>query len=756
MNTEKISCRRLFLVLAVAWLVLNFNVLVRGKVLPWDAIYQFYPTVYFNAHSLRTGMAPWWNPYIYGGFAQLGDPQGMLFSPLLMGWMLVPPDPGAVWFSWGVLLHMLMGGAAMLGVLRRHGANALGMLLGAIVYMAGGVAASRLEHVPIVIAYAYVPVVLLALRRLLERPGVLRGCLLGLAAGAMVTQLTQVTYLFVLVIIAYAVVAVATAWPGLDRRQRGRTAGGLGAALVLVLLIGLPQLIFSWATLQLSNRAEMALALAEGSSLDVRAFLFFVNPNAYGGFTDFTHAVIDPVQSFLYIGVVPMLALAGLVRAWKLPRRRRGIVCFAILALLATVYMLGTRTPVYGWLYTWMPGLTHFRRPSDAAYVLNVALAFLVAAGATQLDLRSRRELTWLAGAALLWLATLGLLSRFAPLGAPALAVIVGALVLWQLRRPGSTWRAALWVVVLLVADYRSYNFNGRFNASFNDARHYRRDPAALYLAGALREHERIAVEQTPAAWDNMGMVSGIRSTQGYNPLRDALYEAWYQPRENINAASVAAPYNAPPEARLDDLLGVRYLAIGHGDKPATFAPPPDYTKLRSFPYIDVWRNDGAYERFLRPVDIRWLEVGETPAVAAFNQTDFANSVWLTPRDGEDRATAQASAAACSGRLEADVVGAKYSRVDLRVHSERGGWLVAGDVDHPGWVATLDGAPLPIHRANGMFRAICVPQGDHRVTFAFDPVRLVQYAWNQRHFGSSGSTGSLSSGGSGSASRSGL
>lgn len=732
MQTDKIPYRRLLLVLAAAWLVLNFTVLVRGKVLPWDAIYQFYPTVYFNAHSLRTGVAPWWNPFIYGGFAQLGDPQGMLFSPLLMGWMLLPPDPGAVWFSWGVLLHMLMGGTAMLGVLRRHGANPLGMLLGAIVYMAGGVAASRLEHVPIVIAYGYVPVVLLALRRALEQPGMGRGCLLGLAAGAMVTQLTQVTYLFVLVVLAYGVVAVATEGRAMDGRGRIRTVLALGAALVLALLVGLPQLIFSWATLQLSTRSDMALALAAGGSLDLRALLFLVYPNAYGGLSDFIHAPIDPVQSFLYIGAVPMLALAGLVRAWRMPRRRRGIVCFATLALFATVYMLGTRTPVYGWLYSWLPGLNHFRRPSDAAYVLNFALAFLVAAGATQLDLRSRRETAWLAGVALLWLVIAGACSRFAPHGAPGIAVIVGALVLWQLRRPGSAWRVALWLVVLVVADYRSYNFNGRFNASYNDVRHYRRDPAALYLADRLRSHERISVESTSAAWDNMGMLMGIRSTQGYNPLRDALYESWYQPRENVNVASAPAPYNARPDARLDDLLGVRYLAIGHGDAPATYVPPPDYTKVDSFPYVDLWRNDGAYGRFLRPVDVRWLEVGEAPSVADFNQTDFAQSVWLTPRDAEDQAAARARATKCTGRVEADVQGSTYSRVDLHVHSAQGGWLVAGDVDHPGWGATLDGVPVPIHRANGMFRAVCVPPGDHQLTFAFDPVRLVKYAWKHR------------------------
>ncbi|GAA0901825.1 hypothetical protein GCM10009552_05030 [Rothia nasimurium] len=224
---DTLSTRRLLFLLAVIWLMLNASVLLGGRVLPWDALDQFYPTVYFNAHSLRSGVAPWWNPYIYGGYAQIGDPQGMLFSPLLMAWMLLPADPGANWFAWGVLLHTLMGGAAMLQLMRRHGANGFGALVGAVVFMAGGVAGSRLQHTPIVIAYAYVPVVLLALRHLLARPTPGRGLLLGLAAGAMVTQLVQVTYLFVLVIAAYGCVAVARYWPQRNIAWRRMFVAGL-------------------------------------------------------------------------------------------------------------------------------------------------------------------------------------------------------------------------------------------------------------------------------------------------------------------------------------------------------------------------------------------------------------------------------------------------------------------------------------------------------------------------------------------------
>lgn len=733
MATESLSYRRLLLLLGLAWFLLNASVLAGGHVLPWDALDQFYPSVYFNAHALRSGMVPWWNPYIYAGYASVGDPQGMLFSPLLMAWMILPAHPGAWWFGWGVLLHVLMGGAAMLAVMRRHGMSALGALLGAMVYMAGGVAASRLEHVPIVIAYAYAPVVLIALRRLLERPGLLRGLLLGVAAGALVVQLVQVTYLLVLFTGAYGGFALARAWPAQGTSGRRRLIAGLAVAAVAALVIGLPQLIFSWASLQLSNRTDLPLGAAEAGSLDLRALLFFINPDAYDSLRDIHAAPIDPIQSFLYIGVVPTLALAGLVRAWRQPAWRRAIVCFAGLALISGLYMAGTHGPLYGWLYGWMPGLTHFRRPSDAAYLLNIALAFLVGIGASQIRLGDRRDIGWLLGACIAWLLVIAALSRMA---APLVAAVIASLALWRLRQRGTAWRTVAWIAVVLFADYRAFNFNGTFTDTGNGAARFTAQPAVGFLA------ERLAGETGHAAkrfttvgmttlWDNMGEVAGLASTQGYNPLRYTLYEQGYQPRESANAPAPATPYNALPGARLDDLLGVRYV-VAAPDGGSASSLPPDYLKIGRFGKADIWRNDGAYPRYLNPSEARLTAVGAWPDAPAYAATDFATTLWLTPRDTDDLALARADMAACRGGVDVDLRRQEPSRTQLATRSEGGGWLALGELDHPGWEATLDGEPLPIHRANGMFRAVCVPAGDHELVFRFSPWRMVAYAWRHR------------------------
>lgn len=279
-GTAHVSFGRLVLALCLAWLLLNLPLRAGRPVIPWDAMDEFYPMVYFNAHSLRLGLAPWWNPHIYSGYPQIADPQGMLFSPLLMAWMLLRETPGPVWFTWGVLLHVLMGGIAMLAFLRRHNANALGALMGAMVYMAGGVAASRLEHTPIILAYSYAPVALVFLRRFLDLPTWRRGLLFGLAAGVLAVHLVQVTYLFVLAFIAYGMFGTACCWKIYGKQDRRRWIAGTALALVCALTLALPQSLFSWAFLSMSNRAMTPLSAAARFSLDGRAFLTLLAPNA--------------------------------------------------------------------------------------------------------------------------------------------------------------------------------------------------------------------------------------------------------------------------------------------------------------------------------------------------------------------------------------------------------------------------------------------------------------------------------------------
>lgn len=68
-------------------------------------------------------------------------------------------------------------------------------------------------------------------------------------------------------------------------------------------------------------------------------------------------------------------------------------------------------------------------------------------------------------------------------------------------------------------------------------------------------------------------------------------------------------------------------------------------------------------------------------------------------------------------------------RVDVLVTAASPAVLVLRDSDYPGWEARVDGVRTPILRADGLFRAVEVPEGTHTVVFQFRPRGLMLGGW---------------------------
>ena len=47
--------------------------------------------------------------------------------------------------------------------------------------------------------------------------------------------------------------------------------------------------------------------------------------------------------------------------------------------------------------------------------------------------------------------------------------------------------------------------------------------------------------------------------------------------------------------------------------------------------------------------------------------------------------------------------------------------MVLTDIYYPGWKAFIDGTETKIYRADGLVRAIFVPEGDHTIEFVYLP-----------------------------------
>ena len=364
-----------FCLVVLAWAACYSPLLSGLWVVPYDALAQNFPAAAFSAMAILQGDSPFWNPFLFSGHPALSDPQMFLFSPLLMPLMVLGNPHDIHWFTLVVALHVLLGGLGFFVLLRRADVALLPAVLGAVVFMFGGYALTRLQHTTMILSYGYFPWALVLLRQLLSSPRVGLAVGFGVVAGGMAIHGNQVAYLLSLVLVGVAVAAFFKAPDKvafLRRKLPWLAAGGIVAFLVL-----LPQLYGIFLFLDDSNRPHFEYAFAARQSMWPHIPATLLVPNLFGALGDHYVGPDDRTESLLYVGGLGVWALAfwGLWHGYLW--RRRNLFFLGIL-IFSLLYMLGDLSPAYRIFYEVIPGIALFQRPLDGGFLLNIALAGLV------------------------------------------------------------------------------------------------------------------------------------------------------------------------------------------------------------------------------------------------------------------------------------------------------------------------------------------------------------------------------------------
>ena len=315
---------------------------------------------------------------------------------------------------------------------------------------------------------------------------------------------------------------------------------------------------------------------------------------------DWTDRAVD----YLFIGTLPFLLIAwhGFGAGRLFARRAR---FFFILLLLSLAYALGRYTPLFALAFDAIPGVSLYRRPADATFVLNIALAmaagFLlhryIEDGPPRLFRSPSKwpalarvgvvslSLAVLTGSGLAFsLAEGRLTSSLAALAAAGAIAAAGAAILLGLQARRTRTLAACLFVFLSGAEILWRNAASSLNA----------EPIASYglYAGsetsggaaieALRHdiaatahggnRPRVEILGLKGPWQNASMVLKFENTLGYNPLRIDAYERAVGPGQDAEDFALRhypgtfRGYNS----RLAALLGIEYLVL---DRPLTELP---------------------------------------------------------------------------------------------------------------------------------------------------------------------------------------
>ncbi len=790
--------------LAVLSLVIFYGLalaawLSSATVVPWDSKNHFYAMFRFLGDALHNGEVPLWNPYHFGGHPAIADPQSLIFTPSMVLFALAAPHASMQLFDAAVLGHLLAGGVCLVGLLRRWRWHPAGAVLAALIFMLGGAASSRLQHTGIIISYSFFPAALWCLDIALARRSYRFALGFGLSASLMVLGRDQVAFLLSMVLAGYLVLAAAQSGNALNYLRARAGILALSAASILAILT-VPALL-TMQFLEDSNRPDFPFGVAAAGSLAPVNLITLFAPNFFGSLdrlydywgpdyntmprADWTDRAVD----YLFIGALPFALIAwhGFAAGRLFARRGR---FFLVLLLLALAYALGRYTPFFALAFDRIPGVSFYRRPADATFLINIALAlsagFLLHRYIEEGLPKPFRALPkWhafaLAGATTLALAVLTgaglafslreghLTNSLAALAVAAILAGAGAAILFGLQAAPTRALAASLFALLSGAEILSRNAASPLNAEPLErysvyAGMKPSDAAGIEVLrheidAKMRDGDRPRVEilGLKGAWQNASMVLKFENTLGYNPLRIDDYDRAVGPGQNAEDLTFRRfpgtfrGYNS----HLAALLGLEYLVL---DRPLTELPRdiprPNaqaiYTSATMYIYklgetaprayfasaVESVDNEEVLDEHVFPGFVPASKVLiDQASMADLHDGPYAQDTGhervqiatLGTGRGAGQSVSQASSEG-PGLSHVAIVNYADNSVEIDVNAPKAGILVLHDLFYPGWEVRVDGYKKPVLHANILFRGVEVPAGRHRVVFSFRPMSLTNLA----------------------------
>jgi hypothetical protein len=625
---------------------------------------------------------PWWNPYEGSGVPLAGEMQSAaLFAPTLLTLL----GNGQLYEH---ILFELVAGLATFALLRRLEISRWAATAGAIAFALNGTFA-WFTHAP-VNPVALLPLLLLGIERAREAaasdaPG---GWWLIAVAGALSVYAGFPET-------AYIQAVLGAVWFGW---RCGTVSGparhrllvkGVQGALVGALLsapVGVASIdYFNHGDLSTHASSFYGSAHIPGNGLPM-----LLMPYIFGPALDFTGPQAQLTGVWVVLGGYLSAALIMLAGLGLISRGRSGLrAVLGVWILLVFARMYG-QIPLLGHVLGWLPGMQRIAFFRYATPTLELPIIILTAIGLDDLVRvpEHRRRALWAAGAMLVLVAV-------AVIGARPLASTLGSRYSHRLYFEVAVAWAVLTVLGLAAAGTRrNPTGRGRLLCAIVAI-----DAAAMFAASEAPAPRHVQVDTAPAAFLQRHLGEGRFFTLG--PLQPNYGSYFGVASANINDLPIPRLYADYIHARLDPVVNPIVLVGNSGGGRDPFAPSPATELLR---HLDGYRQLGV-EYVLTPAR---QQLGQSPS--GFQLAAKTPSTWIYHLSG---ARSYFTAGGCR-------VGSA-DRQSASVTCPHSATLTRRETDLPGWSATLDGRDVRIGRADGLFQAVTIPAGRHRIEFSYAP-----------------------------------
>jgi len=689
--------------------LLAFAVLVLFVLLAWpmwtNRLYTYDDLVNFHIpflqgywQAISSGDSFLWSPRIFCGYYMLGDGQLGMCHPL--HWVLYKTLPFELAFNLSFALNYAWLFAGMFFLLQRWRLSRPAALMGSLIFTFSGFSILHFMHINALGVVSQLPWLLLACDVLMCSKDLKRIALAQLAI-ALLTASQHLMGYPQFVIFSLIVEVAVVLWRMFDAGS-WRRIPLFALAIVLGFMIGAVQLLPTWDSLSLSDRAETSLEFRTWFSMHplnvIRLWAPFVFRDRYYA----TVRVLDgnTHEMGLYTTAFSTVALAWLAIRWrKLPQR-----WFLLGTFLFGLVMLVLAFGKYTWIYPLVAELPvikslPLRCPSRYAMLTQLAMAVLAACAMSDLlTLRRKGErVKWLAlwplGVVLLLAggtAATALLAASQPenpwfqLGTTSeilsgFGLLAGAVGLVTASARGARW-GVYGIVLLTAAEVGAFNIW-----------------QYLWKVGPPETLQEVVDSISPPPPPNTGRLCHLENVHG-NVLALAGYEL-------MQGYTALAPVDRIPLIQRTangqlvlNLVALRLASVHWvlSDKERWLAAPAPLPRARLVSKAMVSSEEA--------IAVQQIDPATTAIVDREVELEF-------------------------GPGTATIVTERPGRLEIETDTVTQQLLVVSARYHPGWQATVDGAPAAVLPAYGQYLSCVVPAGARRVELHFLPASFV---WGMR------------------------
>ena len=691
-----------------------------------DTLRQMYPWKTQVIDALKKGRLPLWNPYNFSGAPLLANFQSQALYPLNIFYL-----PFSHIDAWTllVIVQPLLAAFFTYVYARKIRLNPYGAALAAISFGYSGFMAVWLEYNTVGHVILWLPLALLALEHIREKPS---GRWIAVLIFAEVSSLLgghpQIYAYGMVFRLIYALF-----------RLPKRFFGYVGAAYILAFGISALQIIPGIGLIQNAARAPheftnlITKILIQPWQLFTLPFPnFFGNPATRSYWPDDTF-----VGKVLTIGLVPLFFLPSAVR------KKDGLTFF-FAGAAGIVLILVTANPLTYVLYRIPIPLFTSSSPTLMTFLLAFSLSLLCGIGldywitdkhsVKKLVVRTIETLTGIA--ALILLAKSPFIPALHEHAAPAIraltyaamiSVATMALFFLFIRFKKLKNLSLFGMILLSAADLLIFFL--RFNPFVPKTFVFPNHPVLSYLQTvAPMRYWGYGTARIDA---NYATQYSLFSPEGYDPLYPIWYGSLLYSYRNGTALTVFDTKTRSDAAidsgfddrglgsgfkkRMLDLLSVRYIL----DRPENASsernfPVSSFTKSKTIGDWTVFENIHAAPRAFIASSIRYADTAKDISSVLFDAAFIPDKTAVVPSGLSFDAYQNASGTAA-------IVSYEPENVAIKTVTGTDALLVLTDTFDPDWIASIDGRETGIVPVDLALRGVVVPKGTHTVLMRYKP-----------------------------------